>query len=479
MDENRGGTGEGGDLSLGGEQRDGSGGTVVDVHIPGSVRQGHGQGPVIGVENGKNAVIPILHPVAHRFGIAGFHRENAGLNRLPSGLAQTLVGLPEGNETFIIGQGLLIFRAFQGIPANGVHPIRGTVAVAVKFSVALGLGAQDFLSGLEEGHALGQKHEGRRQPVLTNQRLPRGVGVYQGEPVEKGVVVVAGDVVYALLRLTGPVGKSQEAGVQRIFVADCPGDKAGSPAVKDGAPKQIPAGVGEEGNSRGQGGMILGSQLRAGTDGTGVHLPALAVEDHMGMAAFHRLNDLIDGGDVQQSHQVKPEAVNVIFVRPVVYGIHNVFSHHAPLGGGVIAAAGAVAGAPAEISRDNLVEAEAVPVVDVIVYHVHDYAQPGIVDGLHRLLQFPHPAGTVKGVCGVGAFGDVEIHRVIAPVVLGLRAAFIGVAKVKHGQQVDMGHAQLPDVIQTRSMAAPGVGAGFCQTQVLPLILDVRGAVHG
>ena len=123
-----------------------------------------------------------------------------------------------------------------------------------------------------------------------------------------------------------------------------------------------------------------------------------------------------------------------------------------------------------------MIEAEAVPVVDVIVYHVHDYAQPGIVDSLHRLLQFPHPTGSVKGVCSVGAFGDVEIHRVIAPVVLGLRAAFIGVAKVKHGQQVDMGHAQLPE---TRGMAAPGVGAGFCQTQVLPLILNVRGAVHG
>ena len=199
----------------------------------------------------------------------------------------------------------------------------------------------------------------------------------------------------------------------------------------------------------------------------------------MGMAAFHRLNDLIDGGDVQQSHQVKPEAVNVIFVRPVVYGIHNVFSYHAPLGGGVVATAGAVAGAPAEISRDDLVEAEAVPVVDVIVYHVHDYAQPGIVDSLHRLLQFPNPAGPVKGVCGVGAFGDVEIHRVIAPVVLGLRAGFIRKAKVKHRQQVDMGHAQLPEIVQPRRMAAPGVGAGFCQTQVLPLILDVRGAVHG
>ena len=110
---------------------------------------------VIGVENGKNVVIPILHPVAHRFGISGFHRENTGLNRLPSGLAQTFVRLPEGNETFIISQGLLIFRAFQSIPADGVHPIRGAVAVVVEFSPAFWLGAEDFLPGLEEGHALG------------------------------------------------------------------------------------------------------------------------------------------------------------------------------------------------------------------------------------------------------------------------------------------------------------------------------------
>ena len=38
LGEHRGGAGEDVDLSLGGEQRDGSGNTVVDVHIPGSIR---------------------------------------------------------------------------------------------------------------------------------------------------------------------------------------------------------------------------------------------------------------------------------------------------------------------------------------------------------------------------------------------------------------------------------------------------------
>ncbi len=154
----------------------------------------------------------------------------------------------------------------------------------------------------------------------------------------------------------------------------------------------------------------------------------------------------------------------MVFIRPVIHGVHDVFSHHTPLGGGVVAAAGAVAGAPAEIARNDPVEAEAVPVVDVIVDHVHDHTQPRVMEGLDHLLHFPHPAGPIEGVRGVGAFGGVEIHRVIAPVVLGLGAGFIRKAKVEDGKQMDMGHSQLPDVAQARGMAAPGMGVGFRQT---------------
>ncbi len=299
LSEHRSGAGEDGDLSLGGEQGSGASGFSVNVHIPCPFGKIHGQGAVVGVENGKNAVIPILHPVAHRFGAAGLHREDTGENPFPAGLPQALMGLPEGDQAPVVGQGLLILRDFQGVPADGVHPIRRAIAVVVEFTVASGLGAKKFLSRLEEGHPLRKKHKGCRQPVLTNQEFPGSVGAYEVQPIEKGVVVVAGDVVHALLRLGGPVGQTPEAGIQSVLVADGPGDEAGGTAVENGTPEQIPAGVGEEGDPWGQGGAVLGGQLRTRPDGAGVHLPALAVENHMGMAAFHRLNDLIDGGSVQ------------------------------------------------------------------------------------------------------------------------------------------------------------------------------------
>ena len=456
----------------------------MNIAIPGTCGQGKGHGVAVGIENGNDSVIPVLDPVGSHPGIFCINGENAGFHRLPPGLPQSLVGLAEGNQPPVIVSCLPVLRLVQGVPSQGIDPVRGTVAVFVKSAPALGLGAQHFLARLEEGHALGQHDKGRRQPALPDQRFPVRLRAGQSQPVNQGVVVMAGDIVDALFRPGCPAGHSHEAGVQSIFVADRAGNKAGGMAVKNAAPEQIPDGIAEEGNPGHFGRIALHRKLHTGPHRLGFHLPALAVEDYIWMAAVNGAYDLVHGLGVQQSHQVKPEAVNVVGIRPVIHGIHNVFAHHAPLGGGVIAAAGAIAVAavfvdPAEIPGDDLVEGETPGVIDVVVDHVHHHAHSGVVDGLHHLLHFFDPHAAVKGVRGVGAFRHVEILRVIAPVVLGPGRGLVGVAIVIHRQQVDVGHPQRADVVQSGGIAAPGFSPGFRQPQKLSLIPDVAGAVHG
>ena len=186
----------------------------------------------------------------------------------------------------------------------------------------------------------------------------------------------------------------------------------------------------------------------------------------MGLVDF--IHQGIDGVHVDQAHKVEPETVDMVLVGPVFDAVHDVLAYHAPLGGGVVAAAGAVGiGAvgfdPAEVIGDDLVEAEILGFVHVVVDHVHDHADAVVVEALDHLLHFFDTDFTVVGVGGIGAFGNVEVHGIISPVELGVFPIFIRPAVVENGQQMQMGNAHGLDVIQTRGNAALGSGAGLDQ----------------
>ena len=52
--------------------------------------------------------------------------------------------------------------------------------------------------------------------------------------------------------------------------------------------------------------------------------------------------NLIDRFGIQQSYKVKTEAVNMVFVCPVINRIHNIFLYHRALGSRIISASGTV-----------------------------------------------------------------------------------------------------------------------------------------
>ena len=195
-------------------------------------------------------------------------------------------------------------------------------------------------------------------------------------------------------------------------------------------------------------------------------------------------HDLVDCHGVDQTGDIEAEAVHVVFVRPVADGIHDVLAYHAPLGSGVVAAEGAVGvfavtADTAEIAGDDLVDAERPCVIHVVVYYVHDHTQAVVVERLDHLLHLRHTDGAVKRVGGVRPFGDVVIQRVVAPVVLGMAAAFVGKAEVIHRQEVDMGDAQRLDVVKTGGVAAPGLCAGFGQPQKFALVRNMGAGGRG
>ena len=108
----------------------------------------------------------------------------------------------------------------------------------------------------------------------------------------------------------------------------------------------------------------------------------------------------------------------MVFFGPVAQGIHDEFSHHGTLAGGVVAAAGAIGGSPAEIARNDFIEAKVIPAVYMVVNHIHNDTDAVFVEGMDCLFQFPDPDLPVERVGGIGTFREIEIDGVVAPVIL-------------------------------------------------------------
>ena len=128
----------------------------------------------------------------------------------------------------------------------------------------------------------------------------------------------------------------------------------------------------------------------------------------------------------------------MVFLGPEPYRIADIAAHHIPLGGHVVAAAGAVRPAavlvhPVIIRGGYVVEEGILRVIGVVVYHVHDDADARLMHSLYHLLALAYPHAAVIRVGGVGALGYVIVLRVIAPVVLRI----LGIALVDGGKVIE------------------------------------------
>ena len=98
----------------------------------------------------------------------------------------------------------------------------------------------------------------------------------------------------------------------------------------------------------------------------------------------------------------------------------------------------------------------------MIIYNVHNNAHPIVMKRFHHLLHLSYADCAVIGVGRIGAFRYIEVYRVITPVVLRLCQGFVCKAKVINRKQMNMGHAQILDMIQTGGNAICIYSACFC-----------------
>ena len=364
------------------------------------------------------------------------------------------------------------------VGAPPVQPVAGQRAfIAV---VAAVLGAAELLPRLHKRHALHGQVNSRRQPVLGQQRFIGVVPVFRvgggAQLVPQGQVVVGGNVLHHLPCRLGrkaalpaaPCAQRVEQLIPRAVIAVHIPRRGG---VKHIALDGVPGVVTEKANARIQPVQRrLVRRARPVFHAGGAARPRLAVEQDVPPAwqCVQRGTHRVHGIRVLQRHQIKPESVDMVFLRPEHHRIYNVLAHHGPLAGKVAAAAGAVGefalgGAPVPVAGDGAFQ-PGIRKIGVVVHHVHHHAQTGFVQRLHHGPALPHPHRAVEGVGGVAALRHVVIQRVVAPVVAAGGGLPDG-GVVKHRHQLDVADAQPFQIIQAGGMDAVAVQRGVRQRE--------------
>ena len=105
-----------------------------------------------------------------------------------------------------------------------------------------------------------------------------------------------------------------------------------------------------------------------------------------------------------QTHEVETEAVDVIFLRPVLDRVDHVLSVHSLVGSGLVAAAGAVGIGAARhsvvILRRCLFKRRS-EVEGVVVNNVHYNGDASVVERLNHLLELGDSNVAVEGIRGI------------------------------------------------------------------------------
>ena len=112
----------------------------------------------------------------------------------------------------------------------------------------------------------------------------------------------------------------------------------------------------------------------------------------------------------------------MIFVGPIFGGIDDEVAHLLEVGGRLVAASGgvgifAVVPVAVVIAGSGELEVGAVVFSRVIIDHVHNHADSGLVESLDHLLHLADAGGGVGRVGGIASFGSVVVLRIITPVV--------------------------------------------------------------
>ncbi|MNE58190.1 hypothetical protein D3C80_1532050 [compost metagenome] len=158
------------------------------------------------------------------------------------------------------------------------------------------------------------------------------------------MVIMAFHKVHTLLRLVSKIPcrlavcySTGDPCLHGLFKTTFAADKSRLLKPEDVALHRIAEAVVKMSDARQHIRIALGGQPRRGK--LRVHNPALADRQERRIDLIQPAADFLHCPDINQSHQIKAESVDMILPGPIQDGLYNKTGHHQPLAGDIIAAA--------------------------------------------------------------------------------------------------------------------------------------------
>ncbi len=203
--------------------------------------------------------------------------------------------------------------------------------------------------------------------------------------------------------------------------------------------------------------------------------PSFAVYEDRRVDLRQFFPDAVHRVDIVYSHQVEPEPVDMVLLRPEFDGFDDVMPYHFAFRSRFIAAArgvrvGTVGILAVKVAGDGKVEIRMLHRGRVVVDHVEDDdAHPVPMQAFHHLLELADACHGVGRIGGVTAFRNVVVLRVVSPVVgLVRQPRLVHRRIVEGGENMYMRYAQFLEMIQTGCLPFGGFlcrfrsGRGIC-----------------
>ena len=206
--------------------------------------------------------------------------------------------------------------------------------------------------------------------------------------------------------------------------------------------------------------------------------PTLAVDHHIRIDGMQALADLVHRVDVMDGHEVETEAVDMIFLHPPFERLDHVLAEHLLLRCSLVAAARAVEECAVlthavEIARHGAFETGVGSVCGVVIHHIQNHAETGLVESLDHLLELPDPGHRVIRVCRERTLDSVIVERLISPVVLVvLETGLVNGREIGRRQKLDICHAKLLEVVDACRKTVRILRTLFCKGKILSLVFN-------
>ena len=311
------------------------------------------------------------------------------------------------------------------------------------------------------------------------------------ETVAKTMVIVTADIAYVLERVVGPafhahlrvLDSTGDSEMDVLLVSGHTVHKTGiftaeratdsiTDIVAECAHLVEHIGIGLKGN-------FLSRICRS------LRCPTFSIDHHIRVNRVKTLADDVHCLDIVDSHQVKAESVDMIFLHPPLERLDHIFAEHFLLRSCLISAARTVEEASifthtVEISRHCAFETGLGCIRSVIVNHIENHAEAGLMKSLDHLLEFLDTGNRIVWVCRIRTLDSIVVVWIISPVILiVLKTCLIHSDEVCRREKLDISHSDLLEMVDTGSETVRILCTFLCKSKILTLIVHSRSLMDG